>query len=43
MAIQAREYADDSGDSKSVREFWTSARALVTDEGLLEILRQVQV
>jgi putative hydrolase of HD superfamily len=43
MAIQAREYADASGDPKPAREFWASARALVTDEGLLEILRQVEV
>jgi putative hydrolases of HD superfamily len=43
MAIQAWEYAKDSGDHESAREFWVTARAHVTDEGLLELLREVEV
>jgi 5'-deoxynucleotidase len=43
MAIQAWEYAHDSGDPSTAREFWATARAFVTDERLLEILRQVEL
>lgn len=43
MAIQAWEYAHDSGDPATAREFWATARAVVTDEGLLEILRHVKL
>jgi putative hydrolase of HD superfamily len=43
MAIQAWEYVKDSGNPASAREFWATARAHVTDKGLLELLHQVEV
>jgi putative hydrolases of HD superfamily len=42
MAIQAWEYAKGSDSPTLTREFWATARAHVTDEGLLELLRLVE-
>jgi len=42
MAIQAWEYANAAGDPPSAREFWESARGRVNDEGLVELLGQVE-
>jgi 5'-deoxynucleotidase len=43
MAIQAWEYAKESGAPAPAREFWATAKAQVTDLGLLELLKQVEV
>jgi putative hydrolase of HD superfamily len=43
MAIQAWEYAKGSDNPTVTREFWATARAHVTDEELLELLRLVEV
>jgi len=42
MAMQAWEYANESGNPSSAREFWDSAKAHVTDEALTELLAQVE-
>lgn len=42
MAIQAWEYAHGLGDPSVAKEFWASAKAHVTDEGLIELLSQVE-
>jgi putative hydrolases of HD superfamily len=43
MAIQAWEYVQESSDPALAREFWATAREHVSDEGLLELLRQVEL
>jgi putative hydrolases of HD superfamily len=43
MAIQAWEYAKGLDDRALVKEFWATARAHVTDEGLSELLELVKV
>ena len=43
MATQAWEYAQDLGDRGSAREFWSTAKASVTDEGLAELLKLVEI
>jgi 5'-deoxynucleotidase len=43
MAIQAWEYTRDSDNPARAREFWATARAEVTDRGLLDLLKQVEV
>jgi putative hydrolases of HD superfamily len=42
MAIQAWEYANESGNSSRAREFWSSAREHIRDEELLGFLSQVE-
>lgn len=42
MAVQAWEYSNASGEMSSAKEFWSSARAHVTDGELLKLLGQVE-
>ncbi len=42
MAIQAWEYAKESGDRSSAKEFWATARRHLSDEGLLRLLWLVE-
>lgn len=42
MAIQAWEYANGLGDPSLAKEFWASAREVVKDGALLEVLSQVE-
>lgn len=42
MAIQAWEYANESGNPSLAREFWASAREHIKDHELLELLSQVE-
>jgi len=42
MALQAREYANESGDPSKAKEFWKTAREHVKDRELMELLSQVE-
>jgi putative hydrolase of HD superfamily len=42
MAIQAWEYANGLGEPSQAKEFWTSAKAHLRDEELIELLKQVE-
>lgn len=42
MAIQAWEYVQELGDPALAKEFWATASEHVSDEGLLELLREVR-
>jgi 5'-deoxynucleotidase len=42
MAVQAWEYANESGNPSRAKEFWASAREQVKDRVLLELLSQVE-
>jgi len=43
MAIQAREYAKKLGDPTLAKDFFATAKAHVSDDGLRELLRQVEL
>ena len=42
MAIQAWEYAHESGSPSSAKEFWASAREHIKDDAILDVLSQVE-